>query len=388
MGQKQSTILLFGLLLLLGGVGLLASQYWNTSPESPAEVQEAYTSLREADEYLRQNSREAAENASAIFNRVLARNINPEINQLARYGLGVALEKMDDRAAALEYYEDLRREQIHDPALADRVDYSLGKLYLFISHEEEGRSLLEALLARTRDPELKSRIHTAYGMFYLSRGDGRRAKENFTIALEYYPSNLQARRGQARAARGQGGDWASFEYYDDYLVGRSNLEPETRQRVAEEVRRDAYNGGIRSYRSNEFTAAIPYFRRVIDGGGNDDLTEKATYWLAESYAGAGRTRDAIRCYDQVLANSNTEMDQAALIKKGIILFEGRQLEAAARSFQRAIDDYPSGGYTEKAIEWRRETMAQIREQSIMEDVEYRSEDRLYPDSDERASSER
>ena len=301
-----------------------------------------------------------------IFNRVFSRDLDPKINHLAKYGLGVALEKLEDRAAALEHFWQLKRENIEDEELRDKVDFSLGRLLLYINHEEEGRSLLKALLARTNDNRLKSKIHTAFGHYHMRAKDRKRARDNFTIALKYFPDNLQAELARAEAKRGSGGAWAAYNYYDDYLVGLGNLEPEKRKKVDGRVSQDLYESGIKAYRSGNYHSAISYFSKVLARGGEGRQAENSTYWMAESYASLGKNRDAISYYDRVLKNVDTSMDQAALIKKGIILFREGRREGAASAFHRAVEDYPHGTYTRKALEWKRETEAQIREDSILE----------------------
>ena len=43
-----------------------------------------------------------------------------------------------------------------------------------------------------------------------------RARENFNVALKYYPENIQAQLGRADALHGQGRTRAAHEFYDDY----------------------------------------------------------------------------------------------------------------------------------------------------------------------------
>ena len=318
--------------------------------------------LREADEYLRQNTRSSARRAQTLFTRIYTlEKLSRKYRQLSRHGLGVALEKQGDRAAALGHFRGLKKEGIEDGALADKNDYRLGRLLLIINHEAEGRSLLEATLARTNDRLLKSKIHTALGFFYLRRGARRRARENFTIALKYFPDNLRAELGRADALRAMGRYDLAFDYYDDYLIGPSRLRPRHRRRVMERVRRDSFEIAIRSYRAGRYARAARFFRKTLATEGRSSVRERARYWLAESYYQRRLYTSAFKLFGKVLSNENTRMDQAALIKRGIILFRRGKMKDAARSFQRAEREFPRGAYWEQAREWRREAEAQIRD---------------------------
>jgi hypothetical protein len=101
MNDLQKLILAGGFLLLSGGIVLLAfDRFGSNAPirflnveRNENEVQKAERQLTEADEYLRQNSAESARKALDLFNSVLSRNLGERINQMSRYGLGMALEK-------------------------------------------------------------------------------------------------------------------------------------------------------------------------------------------------------------------------------------------------------------------------------------------------------
>jgi len=388
MNDLQKLILAGGFLLLSGGIVLLAfDRFGSNSPirflnveRNENEIQKAERQLTEADEYLRQNSSESARKALDLFNSVLSRNLGERLNQMSRYGLGLSLEKLDDNAAALEHYRGLKLDQDKlAPEMRDKVDYSLGRLLLVINHETEGRSLLEALLARTNDGRLKSKIHTAFGQFYLARGDRQRAGENFNIALKYFPENLQAEIGRANASSGVRRSMY-YEYYDEYLTGNSHLAPaDRRNRTSNQVRETAYEGGLRAYRSGRYQEAVELFGRVIRDGGDNAETEKARYWSAEALHASGRGSEAYNTFERVLSNANSSMDQPALVRMGIILYQQGRLQDALNKFYRASEDYPNGAYTNRALEWKKETEAQLREHDFLKNYdEQKREEKLPP----------
>ena len=365
MKQQQTVLLIAGLVFLTGGMGLLAAKYISNPYFSFSSNLDQMSQLKQADEYLRQNSTESSNKAFDIFNRILSMNHSPRINALSRYGLALSLEKLNNYEVALEHYRELKKQNIDDKALAEKIDYSLGKLYLFIDHEEEGRSLLEPLIVKTDNQILKSKIHEAFAGYFLRKGDRQRAASNYRVALKYNPENLKAQIGKAEALKGSKTDWLAYEYYDDYLIGDSWLDPVGRQKMLDKLRQESYDSGIQSFRKGELERAEHYFQRVLSEDIMDELNEKARYWLAESYQKDGKPQLAIQNYDMVLQNNIQTMDQPALIKKGIILFNQNKMQQSAKAFQMAIDDYPNGGYTERAIEWKREIQAQLQEKHLM-----------------------
>ncbi len=355
MKDSQKIILAVGVALLSLGTGLFVYEAFGDTLFSSWKYRQAHAELREADEYLRQNSAESAKAALTICTRLLAQDSGPQINRLARYGMGLALEKLEDFGAARDQYRILAEEEIEDPELRDRVEYSLGKLLLFVNHEEEGKSRLNLLLAKTKDNHLKSKIHTAFGNYYLRKNELERARENFNVALKYYPENIQAELGRADALHGQGRTRAAYEFYDDYLFGASNLDPAAREKVLSRLNKDIFQAGVKSFRAQNYDDALYFFKKTTESNVDEASVDNANYWMGESYGALGKTEDALRAYEAVLSGGDGSMDQAALIQKGIIRFNQKNYREAGTLFHSAVKDYPGGPYTEKAKEWQRET---------------------------------
>ena len=393
MGDKQKYLLLIGVLLLAAGTGLYLHSVMSgpSRPSADLAAREvaARNSLREADEYLRQNSVSGARRAQVILTAAYSDETLPlEINQLARYGLAVALEKQGERSAALGHFRALKEKGVHSPRLTDRVDFSLGRLLLRINHDAEGRALLQALLARSTELELKSRIHTALGAHDLRKGRSRSAAENFAIAMKYNPDNLQAELGRARAKRGGGRTGMAFDYYDDYLTGTGNLDPRGRVRVEKHLKSEYYHSGVAAYRSGEYGRAIYLLDRALKAGLDPVAHERILYLLADSNHQKGNRKRALQLFNRVLSNSESSMDQPALIKKGILRFQDGHLKEAAALFLRAETGYPKTIYTDRAREWRREAETLIRENSrIFDENEEPSTGRRSGDSEKTNHSE-
>lgn len=374
-GQKKG-ILIFGIILLAAGLGLYVYSVESRFPggfpgfgfggngvDNPHRI-EIKNRLREADEYLRQNSDNAAGQAQKIFTRLYSRDDTPaDLKQLARYGLAVSLEKQGDRASALEHYRALKKARPTDSELVDKVDFSLGRMLMYINHETEGRALLDSLLSRTNDSRMKSKIHTAFGDYYLRRGRTEKARENYLIALKYNADNLRAEIGRANASRSLGKTASAYDYYDDFLLGNANLTPEKRRRLKQRLSNEYYDLALRHYRSGSYWQAAHYFRRTLNSSAGANVKEKALYWLAESYYSLGQKSQAYNTFSRVLRNADSTMDQPALIKKGIILFQRNKMKSAAAYFKKAEEDYGNTHYTRRAREWREEAEAQIRENS-------------------------
>ena len=335
--------------------------------EQKKQKLEIQIKLREAEQYLRQNSKDSARQALTIFTQILARDINKTINQKAKYGMAAALERLEDNQTALEYYKELQAQDIKDKNIRNKVDYSLGRFYLYLNHEQEGRALLMPLLRRTKNGKLKSKVFTTFGMYYLRRGESKRAEENFKVALKYNQENLQAQEGRAKAVKGQGRDWTAYGYYDDYLFSSATLNPNSRKKITNKLEQDILASGFQAFHNKRYHNAMSFFKRVRNHTKNQHMKENANFWIAETYKALGLTNKALEAYSNVLRNSVTDKDALALFHKGSLLFQKEKLKQAAQEFEKLHNNYPHSEYSEKAKEYLSEIHAEISEKSQLED---------------------
>ena len=371
--SSKGQLFFIGLIFFVLGTTLLAFSLGGLSFLGRTEI---HVQLREAEEYLRQNSKESARRALQSFNHILANDVSKDINQKAKYGMAAALELLEENAAALRYYRELKAEEIEDPVIKDKLDYSLGRIYLYLNHESEGRSLLDALLLRTKDKILKSKIFTAFGMYYLRRNECKRAEENFRVALKYDQENLKAAEGRAAALKSQGRDWIAYRQYDDYLFSTANLDPKNRKEVINKVEQEIFDSGIKAFRKRRYHNAISFFKRVCRGTEDKHIEENARFWIAESYKALGLNAKALKFYDSVLNNALRDKDDVSLFKKALILFQENKLKKAVEVFSELHRGYPDSEYSQRAKEYiddiHEETSERVSAEKNADDLEIRS----------------
>lgn len=352
MSDWQKGILWGGSALFLLGLVVLGLAIWD--PMRRSKIEAAMVELREADAYLKQNTSESPRESLVIFTRVLARDLSPELNQLARYGLALALEKNQDFGGALEHYQTLNKEEL-DAVMRTRIDFSMGKMYLLMNHEAEGLSKLQLLLASSEDARLKGKIHSVLGAFYLRKGDFERARENFAVALKYDPENVQAEVGRADALKEKGESSVALDYYQEYLFGSGNLSPIQREKILEKVRRDTFDEALALLRSGKYETALEGFRKTYEANSDKGVREQALYYMGESLLSMRKHEEALKQFEAVLANPAPEMDQQAQIKIGQVFFDLGQYRKASLAFLKAEKDFPPGPFTATAREWKRES---------------------------------
>jgi len=411
------TILLLGIIFTGSGVILIAMDYQKFKENykklylnfsrtlSPTDVNESepfpYTEeklksdLYMAEEYLRQNSYDSIRKALDIYNKVLSFAKDVKIKQLAKYGLAYSLYRLNDDNRSLLHLKELKTEKIFDPILEEEVDYLLGRILLLRGHDDEGRAILQNLLVKTTSKDLKSRIHATFGDYYQLKKEFKKAKKSYQIALEYNPDNLHAEIIKENLDKNKELIPFEHDYYDQQLSKKTLEEKEPIKKEKDKLKdrnkdkdKDKEKGSQKLEMSEEieklkreFSLAVSLYNQndlqnannqlinlekkvsqllmenIKEKEKNDlyTLLENIYYRLGEVVEKQKNNELAKVYYDKVLANPSPELDQAALIKKGMIYFEQEKYKEAYNLFSRAVEISPNGKYTAKAMEWLKET---------------------------------
>ncbi len=421
--KKIFLLLISGLLSIGSGVILIASDYKNIRDNyirlyysfsqqlTPNKISEAEpkdhtpeklkSDLKMAEEYLRQNSYESVRKALDIYNKVLSFSNEIEITQLAKYGLSYALFRLNDETRSLQILRELKKEKILNPILEEEIQFLLGKILLLRGHEDEGKSILQTLLAKTDSSDLKSRIHVTFGDYYYLKKNYKKAKKSYLIALEYNPDNLHAGINKENLIQKKNFIPFEHDFYDQSIFSKV-LEKEARKDTKTKVRKSKENKESKEETKKDIKERIETLNRKfeqsivllnrgeITSASNllievekeaneilleetqtlkenqrsklNELLEKVYYHLGELSEKLNQTELAKSYYDKVLENPTINFDQASLVKKGILYFKENQYKQAYRTFKRAIDIDPNGKFVDKAKEWLQETEKILQEQ--------------------------
>jgi tetratricopeptide (TPR) repeat protein len=307
---------------------------------------------------------------------------------------------LNDDNRSLLHLKELKTEKIFDPILEEEVDYLLGRILLLRGHDDEGRAILQNLLVRTTSKDLKSRIHATFGDYYQLKKEFKKAKKSYQIALEYNPDNLHAEIIKENLDKNKQLIPFEHDYYDQQLSKKTLEEKETSLKEKESIKKqkesekDKHKDKVKEKEvpqldiseeveriKREISLAVSLYNQndlqnannqlinlekkvsqllmenIKEKEKNDlyTLLENIYYRLGEVVEKQKNNELAKVYYDKVLANPSPELDQAALIKKGMIYFEQEKYKEAYNLFSRAVEISPNGKYTAKAMEWLKET---------------------------------
>ena len=117
---------------------------------------------------------------------------------------------------------------------------------------------------------------------------------------------------------------------------------------------ETYEDGLRSFNAKKYDEAARGFKSIIDAGGTDELTNRATYWLGESYFAKKRYRDALPLFQEALKYKGSEKKADAQFMIAQIYERLGNKAKAKEAYEKVVKDYPMSKNVKRAKErWAR-----------------------------------
>lgn len=303
------------------------------------------------------------------------------VAQYAAYRLGVSYLQTNnptyalnafDQAARLSFNKAVQEESafnhaklqldLNNGAEAVRELSEFLKRYPTSTYENEANELLsEAYFAsnnftaainyieglKRRTP----RINASYQRLTYNQAVNDFNAERYTAAILNFDKSLQnpvdgSLRDDALFWKGEA--YSALKKYDEAVpiynqvvkTGSPDLQAKS-----------LYSLGYAYYNRKEYSRALPYFRDFISRSGRSgdaQAIEDATVRIADSYFATKNYNEAMRFYDQSIAQGRIDKDYATYQKGLILAFMERDVESKAL-FEQVISRYPTSRYVDDAL---------------------------------------
>ena len=144
---------------------------------------------------------------------------------IENFELNMTASKMftaaDNKESALIYYK--RAVDIEPTnSLATR---QLAQTYYDVGDKEMSLATYEGAIAKESDNNLKADLYYNLGVLNMQLGDFQQAEDNFSMAYDYNPNDIDALRGIAQTFE-NAEKWSRAEYFYRKLI---DIEPENPQ---------------------------------------------------------------------------------------------------------------------------------------------------------------
>ncbi len=111
-----------------------------------------------------------------------------------------------------------------------------------------------------------------------------------------------------------------------------------------------YEDALKAFKSRKYDNAMKGFKAIIDGGANDDLTNRAKYWLGETYFAKRKYKEAMPLFQEVLRSKKSEKkaDAQFMIAQTYERL-GSKIKAKA-AYEKVVKNYPMSKNVRRAKE--------------------------------------
>lgn len=112
----------------------------------------------------------------------------------------------------------------------------------------------------------------------------------------------------------------------------------------------AYEDALKAFNSKKYDDAANSFKAIVAGGANDDLSNRATYWLGETYYAKKKYKEALPLFQEAMKFKNSEKkgDAQFMIAQ---TFErlGNKVKAK-EAYENVVKNYPMSRNVKRAKE--------------------------------------
>ena len=120
---------------------------------------------------------------------------------------------------------------------------------------------------------------------------------------------------------------------------------------------DAYQKALSVFDKRMFSEALKLFSDCINKFPNGDYSDKAQFWIGESYYALGNFGKAIASFNKVFAYKNSSKADDAQLKLALSYMRMGKNAVAVDEFKRLINRYPASEYVARAKKY----LSEIRE---------------------------
>ncbi|GAB3496963.1 tetratricopeptide repeat protein [Spirosoma knui] len=300
--------------------------------------------------------------------------------QYAAYTLGVSYLQTQNPSYALNAFDQAGRLSFNK-AIQEEARFNHGKLQLDQNNGADAVKELTAFLKQYPDSKFENEANELVGEAYF-------ASNNYPAAIAYI-EGLKRRTPKINATYqrltyNQGVNDFNSERYPQAVA---NLDKSLRYPVDNELQQaaqfwkaEAYSAGkqydtaiplyasvskgsgeyaTRSlyalgyayYNKKDYNRALTYFRDFVSRGANaGDRAQvlDATIRLADTYFASKQYENAMRYYDQAIAQNSPDKDYASYQKAVILSYVGRDAEAKAQ-FDQVQRQYPNSRFVDESL---------------------------------------
>ncbi|WP_266365958.1 tetratricopeptide repeat protein [Tellurirhabdus rosea] len=300
-----------------------------------------YAAYRLGVSYLQTNNPNYALNA---FDQAARLTFNKPIQEESAFNHAkVQLDLNNGAEAARELTDFLKKYP--NSSYENEANELIGEAYFASNNFPAAISYIEGLRRRT------PKINASYQRVTYNQAVNDFNAERYDAAITNFDKSLRNPvdadlRNSAQFWKGE--SFSAQQKYNDAIPLYNQV---IKAGNGELATKSLYALGYAYYNQKDYSRAGTYFRDYISRagrGGDPQTVEDATVRVADSYFASKNYNEAIRYYDQAIAQGRIDRDYATY-QKGLILGFMDRVTEAKNLFEQVVTRYPTSRYVDDAL---------------------------------------
>lgn len=281
--------------------------------------------------------------ALTAFEQAGRLSFNRDIQEEARFNHAKLQVDQNNGADAVKELTAFLK-QYPDSKFENEANELVGEAYFASNNYPAAIAYIEGLKRRT------PKINATYQRLTYNQGVNDFNAERYRPAVASLDKSLRFPVDNALQEAAQ--FWKAEAYsagkqYDTAIPLYASISKSS----GEYATKSLYALGYAYYNKKDYARAQPYFRDFVSRGGNNDDRAQvldATVRLADSYFAGKQYENAMRYYDQAIAQNAPDKDYASYQKAVILSYVGRDAEAKAQ-FDQVQRQFPGSRFVDEAL---------------------------------------
>jgi tetratricopeptide (TPR) repeat protein len=227
------------------------------------------------------------------------------------------------------------------------VNELLGEAYLNSNNYAEAIAHMESIQRKT------PRINKAYQRLTFNRGVELFNNERFDEAVDMFGRSLKTPEDtdlKIASHFWSGEAYSAARKYPEAINQYAAVLREPRAAATEYHLKSRYGIGYAYYNTRDYHKALEHFREYVNRGSqqaNKQNYTDALLRLADSYYVTKNYNEALRFYDQAIAQNTVDKDYT-LYQKGVVYTALNRPEEAKKAYDQVVSQHPKSRFAETA----------------------------------------
>ncbi len=246
----------------------------------------------------------------------------------AMFQKGFSLGLINDGRGKIEILTSLTQKYPSSTFVPNAI-FERGRAYLVLEDFKNGESDFNTIISNYPASPFVPRSIVQLGLLYYNLGENEKAISQYKKVIENYKSTPEARD----AMTGLRNTYVDINDVESYFVYVKTLDGYGDINLAQ---KDSllYTSGENLFMTGKYDKATDVLKNYLNEFPNGSFRQNAQYYLAECLLSAGNTDEALKLYEEVSTEPNSQFLEQSLIASSSILYDKEDFVASLAYYEK------------------------------------------------------